>query len=439
MPADQLLKQAQDAVQLALDTGADDAVAGVSTGRSLEFQWRDGRLEKVQEDTAHSLGISLYVDGRYSGHSTNDLDPVRLREFLSEAVAITRLLEPDPYRLITPPELYAGRKDVDLDRVDASLVKLTREERVAWCRDLADAASDHADVLSATSGVMDSHAFSARASSNGFEGVTERTSVYYGAEVTMSEGEHKRPEAYRWVGSTHLEGLPSPAATGAEALRRVLCRIGATKIPSSRTKMIVDREAGSSLLGRIFGAMSAGAIQQKQSFLADKLGQAIASPVLTLRDRPFRPRSLASRLWDGEGIATKDRDLIVDGVVEMFFVDTYYGRKLGWEPTTGGTSNVVFDHGERDLDAIVADTADGIYVTSWLGGNANMTTGDFSFGVRGHAVRGGALAEPVSEMNVTGNYAQLLEQLVEVGNDPLPWSTFRTPTLLFDGIQFSGS
>ncbi len=438
MQAD-LLKQAADAVAVALEAGADDAVSAVSWGRSLEFQFRDGRLEKVQENMSRGLGVSLYVDGRFSSHSTNDMDPTRLRGFLDEAVALTRLLEPDPYRLITPPELYEGRADVDLQQVDRGLVDLDRETRVDWCRTLADAASDHEEVISSTSGVMDSHSVSARVASNGFEAAVERTSVWYGCETTIREGEHKRPEAYRWVGGSHLEGLPSPAETGAEALRRVLARRGAAKIPSCRTTMIVDREAAPSLLGRIFGAMGAGSIQQKRSFLADKLHGSVASSALTMRDDPFRPRSLASCLFDGEGIATRKRDIIVGGDLQMFFVDTYYGRKLGWEPTTSGTSNVVFDHGDQDLAGLVAGCQDGIYVTSWLGGNANMTTGDFSFGLRGHAVRGGALAEPISEMNVTGNYSDLLQKLAVVGNDPLPWSTFRSPTLLFEDIQFSGS
>ncbi len=209
----ELLEQAAHAVQMARDAGADDAVAGASWGRSLEFQWRDGRLEKVQEDTSRGLGVSLYVEGRFSSHSTNDLDPDRLRGFVAEAVALTRLLEPDPYRRITPPELYEGRADVDLDQIDRSLVDLDRETRVDWCRTLADAASAHEEVISSTSGVMDSHSISARVASNGFQGATEKTSVWYGCETTIREGEHKRPEAHRWVGGAHLAGLPShPAA-----------------------------------------------------------------------------------------------------------------------------------------------------------------------------------------------------------------------------------
>lgn len=436
---DKLLEQAADAVQMARDAGADDVVAGVSWGRSLEYRWREGKLEKVQEDVSRSLGVSLYVDGRFSRHSTNDLDPGRLKPFLEEAVALTRLLEPDPFRRITPPELYEGREDHDLDLVDRTLVDLDRETRVGWCRTLADEASAHDDVISVTSAVMDSHGASARVSSNGFSGSSEATSVWYGAECTIADGPTKRPEAYRYVGGTHLDGLPSPAEAGVEALRRALARRGAAKVASRKTTMILDPEAGRGLLGRIFGAMSAGSIQQQRSFLADKLDRAIAGSVLTMTDDPFLPRLGGSRLWDGEGIASHRRDLVRDGVLKMFFVDTYYGRKLGWAPTTSGTSNVVFEHGERDLAGILADVGDGLLVEGWLGGNANMTTGDYSFGVRGHVVSGGVKAEPITEMNVTGNYADLLMQLSAVGNDPVPWSSFRVPTLAFDGIQFSGA
>ena len=126
-------------------------------------------------------------------------------------------------------------------------------------------------------------------------------------------------------------------------------------------------------------------------------------------------------------------------MLRTFFVDTYYGRKLEWAPTTGGSSNTVFRHGDKGLDALVADVGEGLYVNSWLGGNADLTTGDFSFGLRGHVIRNGELAEPISEMNVTGNYADLLGRLALVGNDPVPWSSFRSPTLVFEGIEFSGS
>jgi len=126
-------------------------------------------------------------------------------------------------------------------------------------------------------------------------------------------------------------------------------------------------------------------------------------------------------------------------VLRNFFIDTYYGRKLGWQPTTGSSSNVVVKLGDKSRDELLAEAEQGIYITGWLGGNADGTTGDFSFGFQGHLIEGGQMGAPVSEMNITGNFLELLQKLVAVGNDPVPWSSVRTPTLVFEDVQFSGT
>ena len=437
--ADQLLGQAIEAVDAARSLGAQDAFATVARQRGLEFQWRDGQLEKVQEDASRSLAIALYVDGRYSAHTTHDLDPERLKVFLHDAIALTRHLQPDPHRAIPDPALYAGRSRADLDLVDASLPDLSRDDRIAWCASMCEAASADERVVSATTSVQDDHGTIARASSNGFAGTMESTSIAYGAMVTLKEGATKRPEAAWYVAGTHQKGLPSPEAVGEEALKRAVERLGSTRGDSARTTMIVHPEAAAMLLGRMLGAMTAGSIQQNQSFLAGKQGEAVASPVLHVTDDPLLPGALGSRTFDREGIAAKPFVLLRDGILENHYVDTYYGRKLGWAPTTGSASNVVIRPGDKDLEALAAAAGDAILVTSWLGGNANMTTGDFSFGVRGHVVTGGRIGAPISEMNVTGSYPELMQQLVEVGNDPVPWYTVRVPTLVFSDIQFSGN
>jgi PmbA protein len=276
-------------------------------------------------------------------------------------------------------------------------------------------------------------------SSNGFEGTRESTGVWYGAEVTARDGEHRRPEAARWVGATHLADLEPAEEIGAEALRRVLARRGAAKAPTQRTHLVVDREAAPGLLGRVLGALSASSVQQKRSFLAERGGERIASPLLSLTDHPLLPKLAGSRHFDGEGISARVLPILEQGVLRHFYVDTYYGRKLGWEPTTGSPSNLVVKLGTRSRAELLREVGDGIYVTSWLGGNANGTTGDFSFGLQGHVLRGGEIAEPISEMNVTGNLLDLLQRLVAVGDDPERWSSFRVPTLVFEGVDFSGS
>ncbi len=303
--ADQLLNQAIQSVDAAKSLGAEDAFATVVRQRGLEFQWRDGQLEKVQEDASRSLAISLYVDGRYSSHTTHDLEPERLKTFLADAIALTRHLQPDPHRAIPDPALYEGRSKDDLDLVDTTLPDLTRKERIAWCEAMCEAASADERVVSATTTVQDDHIVLARASTNGFAGTVENTSIAYGTMVTLREGETKRPEAAWFVAGTHQEGLPTPVAVGTEALKRAVERLGSTRGDSVRTTMIVHPEAAAMLLGRMLGALAAGPIQQGQSFLAGKQGEAIASKVLDVMDDPLIPRALGSRTFDREGIAAK--------------------------------------------------------------------------------------------------------------------------------------
>ncbi len=203
--------------------------------------------------------------------------------------------------------------------------------------------------------------------------------------------------------------------------------------------MIVDPRSAGNLVSRLLGPANAQSIQQGRSFWADSIGKKLFSEVLSLTDDPLRQGGHSSRPYDGEGLASRRLPIIENGVVKNVYVDTYYGRKLGMDPTTGGRTNLAWANGNRELAAILADVDDAIYVTSWLGGNADGTTGDFSFGLRGHRVTKGELGPPIGEMNVTGNLIDLFATLVEVGNDPYPFSSTYSPTLVFDGVQFSGA
>lgn len=435
---DALLKAAQEAVEIAKNAGANEVFASSSRSREVEFSLRDGKLEEVKDATSAGLSLRLWVDGRYSTHSTNDLRPDRMAAFIGEAVALTRALAPDPHRTITDPALYAGRGEVKLDLVDESVRALTREDRMALCEAQNSLVAGQEGVISATSGVSDSHSAYAAASSNGFSGTHEATALWLGSSVTMRDEGGAKPAGSMWGGAAHRGDIPKPDYVAKLAFERAKQRLGSKKGPTQRTVMVVDPAAAPSLIGRLLGSANASSIQQGRSFFAGKIGQKIVSDVFTLVDDPFLPRGFASRLWDGEGIALQKRPIIEKGVLNQIYVDTYYGGKLGMTPN-GSSTNKVIGLGTKPLEALLADAGQAIYVTSWLGGNADGTTGDFSFGIRGHQVEGGKIGAPVGEMNITGNLLDLFSRLVAVGNDPWPYSSTLAPTLVFEGVQFSGA
>jgi PmbA protein len=293
-------------------------------------------------------------------------------------------------------------------------------------------------VISATSGASDSTSIVAAVASNGFAHAYETTSVGYSTSITLDDGE-KRPEDWMGAWARHVDMLPAVDGIADEALRLARARLGMKKGPTRRTTMVVDARVASSLIGRLLQPANAGSVQQERSFWRGKLGQQLVSKKLTIVDDPLIPRGLGSRPFDGEGIAAAKLPVVEAGVFANLYVDTYYGSKLGVKVTTGGASNRVVSLGTRGRDALIAAAKDGIYVTSWLGGNMDGTTGDFSLGARGHLIENGDIGAPIGEMNVTGNIIELFSRLAELGNDPWKYSSTLAPTLVFEGVQFSGA
>jgi PmbA protein len=148
---------------------------------------------------------------------------------------------------------------------------------------------------------------------------------------------------------------------------------------------------------------------------------------------------MGSRPWDGDALYARPMPVILDGVLQNYYINVYYGRKLGMPPTSGGRSNWVVPPGARSPAHILRDLDRCIVVTGFLGGNSNGLTGDFSFGVQGLLYERGEEVKRLSEMNVSGNIGQILDQFVEAGDDVWRWSSLRSPSLLFDDVQFSGS
>jgi PmbA protein len=436
-----LLEVTRSAAALAKRKGASDAAAGAYHARHVEVVWRDGRVDKVSEATTRGLGLDLYVEGRYASVSTNDLRPDALEQFVERAVRLARTLTPDPHRRLPDPERYAGQAKLDLELEDPSYDGLDAAARRDAARRIEAAAREAAGggrILSVSTSASDTRSESALVHTNGFEGRRRGTDFWIGAEVTVQDPDGRRPEEYAASGNRFRAALDAPELVGRRAAERATSRIGAKKGDSAILPMVVENRAAGRLVGYLLGPLSAASLQQKRSYLEGKLGERVGSPRLDVRDEPHVPRGFGSRLYDGEGMAARPFAVFEGGVLRSYYVDGYYGRKLGIPPTTGRSSNLAWALGDRSPERLLSDVGEGVLVTGFLGGNSNATTGDFSLGVRGFRIRKGALAEPVGEMNVSGNHLELWNRLAAVGDDPYRNSAMRTPALVFEGVQFAG-
>jgi PmbA protein len=172
--------------------------------------------------------------------------------------------------------------------------------------------------------------------------------------------------------------------------------------------------------------------------LADKKGQKVASDKLTLIDDPFLIRGLGSKYFDGDGFPARKREIMSQGTVNDFLIDWYYSRKLNTEPTTGSVSNLLIPPGTRSVNEIIKDLGRCVVITDFIGGNSNSTTGDFSVGVIGKLFDKGEFVQNIAEMNMAGNHLQFWNQLIETGNDPWMYSSWRLPSLVFDKVVVAG-
>jgi PmbA protein len=441
-PNGDMLAIAKSCIETAKKKGAADAAARAYRSRRIELEWRDGKPEKVQEATTRGVSLQLYVDGRYSTISSSDLRPEALETFIGDSVTLAKTLAADPDRGLPDPELYKGQATIDLQLADPKYSAVTPDQRRRIVKEIEDAARSvegKESIISVTAGFTDNLNESWLVTSNGFSGSRQDTSFWISASASVKDPDGRRPEDYSFAGARFFSETASPAEIGRDAAQRALSRLGATKSESGTRTLVIDARAAGRMMAALLGPMNGAALQQKRSFLEGKKGEKIGSELLTFTDDPLIPRAFGSRLFDLEGLAAKTRPIFSSGVLENFYLDTYYAKKLGVAPTTGGPSNLRWKLGEKSREALIAAAGDAILVTGFLGGNSNGLTGDYSLGIQGFAIREGKIAEPVSEINISGNMLELWKHLVAVGNDPYPYSSLRTPTLVFEGVSVAGS
>ncbi len=432
---------AQATVEIARAKGANDAAGVVNRSRDVEVSWRDGKLEKISEASTQSLQVQLYVDGRYATASTSDLRPEAISRMIENSISIARALALDPARSLPHPSLYEGRESIDLELSDPSITALTSTERRGRAAALEAAVRSVKGANkfnSVSTSWSDTSSETVRVHSNGFAGQRQETFFAAYADASITDVDGRRPSG-SFLSLVRFQGeLPSIDEIGRMAAEKTLSRLGTQKGASASLPMIVENRVAGSLVRHLLAPLTAASLQQKRSLFEGKLGQPIGSKWLDFTDDPFVKRGLGSRHFDAEGITARRHVIFSQGQLQNFYIDNYYGKKLQEKPTTASPSNLSWKLGTKNLDALMAEIADGVLVTGFLGGNSNSTTGDFSLGIEGFRIRKGRPAEPVAEMNLSGNHLEFWKRLVKVGNDPYASSSLRTPTLVFDRAQFAG-
>jgi len=438
MISDSNKKLAQWVMDFAQKNGCQAAKVSLYSGSNSSFELRDTKIDKLQQASENSLNLTLFVDGRYGSISTNRLDKKELESFIVNGIESTRYLAEDKYRMLPDSSRYYKGGKPDLQLLDPKFDSVQPDDKVALAKAIAEEVyGSDKRIISVESSYSDGVDFRYMLTSNGFEGETQSSWYSLSASVSMRGEGEARPSSYWYESSLYFDKLIKEGI-GHKALERVLRKLGQEKVKSGKYTMVVDPLNSSRLVSPLLQALYGSALQQKNSFMLNKLGEKIGGEKLTLIDEPHLLQSSGARYFDNEGVATHRMPVFEGGVLKTYFIDTYNAKKMNVDPTISQPSLLVMQMGGKGLDGLIAAVDRGILITGFNGGNCNSSTGDFSYGIEGFLIEDGKLTIPVSEMNVTGNMINLWSSLVETGNDPRLSSSWRIPSLVFDGVDFSG-
>ena len=444
---------AHHCIEYAMGNGADAIRVSLNKNVMDSCSMLNGELDKVSHSADRSIYMYLFVDGRYGTFSTNRLDAKELEDFISKAIVMVKMLGEDKCRRLPSPERTA--KDalggMELGLYDSSYAdsdsesRLDKAKRLSIINSLEE--SDQYKVISEECEYAESLDDTLLMDSNGFEGRHTETSFNCFSELTIQDNDGNKYSGYWWEAAPHFKTLKIEDCSRT-ALSRAAGQIGPRRRRSGRYKMVVDGTVASRLVSPVINALNASAIQQKMSFLDESVGKKIFSEGMTIMDLARTPGRSGSRMYDSEGVATKDAPIIENGVVKQYFVSTYMSEKTGFKPTVEDISRpclMPFVKGSElsdiekgvSLEDILGICGNGIYVTGFNGGNCNPVTGDFSFGIEGFAFSKGKVTHPVREMLITGNIVELWNNLTAAGTDMRASSRWQIPTLAFENVSFS--
>ncbi|MFQ3581677.1 MAG: TldD/PmbA family protein [Chloracidobacterium sp.] len=426
--------------------------AEVLLRESVEFSAsvRLGEVETVKEAASRGLGLRVLLDGRQASVSTSDLSPTALDELAETALALARATSVDDTAGIPDPSDLATETP-DLDLYDAAILALSSDEKIRLALTAEEAARAYdARVVNFEGGGVDSGAgHTVLANSLGFVGEYRSASLSLATVPVARDADGRLQRDYWYDTRRKVAALESPTSIGRRAAERAIRKLGARRVPTQRCPVVFAPEVAASLVGHIFGAVSGDAIFRKASFLVGKLGETIASPLVTVIDDGRLPQGLGSRPFDGEGVPTRQTVVIRAGTLESYLHNTYTARKLG-ERTTGnasrgltgaptvGANNMYLVAGPHPPEAILASVKNGFYVTELIGFGVNGVTGDYSRGAAGQWIQDGELAFPVEEVTIAGNLLTMLKQIEMVGNDLDFRGRMAAPTLKIGELMISG-
>jgi PmbA protein len=437
--ADSFKNIVADTLELARAGGATQAEAGLSVSQGLSVATRMGSVETIEHQQDNGLGISVYFDGHKGSASTSNLDPEAIRKTVEAACNIARYTSQDPCTGLADAELMATDfRDLDLYHP----WDIQPQEVIDLALECENAALDYdARIVNSEGGSVDMNAgLSVYGNSHGFLQAEHKTRHGISCAV-VAESNGKMQRDYWYDVSRHPDRLASARSIGEKAAERTLRRLDAHKLKTQQSPVLFAAELARGIISSFTSAIGGAAQYRKASFLLDAVGEQVFPDFMQMREQPFLPQALASANFDGEGVATNDASLVVDGVIQSYLLDTYSARKLGLRSTghASGIHNLSVESTGKSFDECLTDMHRGFLVTELMGHGVNTVTGDYSRGAAGFWIENGKLDHAVEEVTIAANLRDMFKGIVDIGNDVDYRGGIHCGSILIDNMMIAGA
>ena len=435
---DRLAAIAEDVIRLARARGASEADVAASIDLGLSVGVRLGEVETVERTRDRGVSVTVYFGRRKGSANTADLDPKSIEQTVEHACAIARYTEEDPANGLADPALLAKAiPDLDLWHP----WDITPEEAIALGIEIEDAGRafdpriDNSDGASVQVGAS----LTAYANSLGFVG-TERGTHHSLSVALIAEDDNGMQRDYWYDSVRRASDFMAAAQLGRKAAERTVSRLGARRLTTRDCPVLLVPEVARSLIGHFLSAVSGGALYRRASFLVDSVGKPVFPTWMQIVERPHILRGHGSTAFDSEGVATRDSDLVRDGVVARYILGSYSARKLGLQSTgnAGGVQNIVVQGGAGDFASMLRRLGTGLLVTELMGQGVSLITGDYSRGASGFWVENGEIAYAVEEITIAANLRDMFHGIAAIGADVDPRSHILTGSILLERMTVAG-
>jgi len=425
-------------LEAAIKRGATAAEAGIGTGSGLSITVRMGEVETIEHQRDKGLSITVFKDKQKGNASTTDFSDKAIQDSIEAAVTFASSASPDTCSGLLEPEYLA----TDIPQLDLCHPwEIAPEDAVALARECESEAIQQDKRINNSDGATlntysGTHVYgNTNSFINGWDWSTHSIDC---AVIAEQDGNMQRDGWYSK--NRNYRNLQSTKEIGRQAGIRTLEKLGARKLETRNVPVIFEAPVATGLFSSFLSAIAGGALYRKASFLLDKLDQQVFAGHINIQEQPHILQGIGSKPFDSEGMATRNKDLIRDGILQSYILSAYSARKLGMKPTgnAGGVNNVIIQPGDLDLEGMLKKMDTGLLITDMIGFGINQVTGDYSRGASGMWVENGEIQYPVEEITVAGNLAEMYRQIIDIGNDVDHRGNIQTGSVLIEEMMVAG-